>query len=174
MRTISAGFRDEIESSNGQDVLIIFATITHPTLDGPICVNSDITDYVYNSPTGDGTSRTYFGTGISLSFLSDDDNPPQAKVTVPNVDRRIGEAVLNADDAPQIKIELLVKSDFDNSTPRNPIGTPTPEYTAQLMFLRNVQWDAMQFTADILSYDISTEPWPAIRTTPSTTPALFR
>jgi len=167
MRTISATFRDEIESTNGQDVVIIFATITHPALAVPICVNSDVADYVYNG-------NTYFGTGISISFVSDDDNPPQAKVTVPNVDRRIGEAVLAMTDAAQIKLELLVKSDFDNSTPRNPIGTPAPEYVAQLMFLRNVQFDAMQFTADILSYDITTEPWPAIRTTPAVTPALFR
>lgn len=167
MRTISAGFRNEIESTNGQDVIVIFATVNHPSLEGPFYVNSDVTDYVYNG-------NTYLGVGFSMSFLSDDDSPPQAKVTIPNVDRRIGEAVLNISDSPTIRIELLVKSDFTNDTPRQPIGSPSPEYVAPLLFLRNVTFDAMQFTADIMSYDISTEPWPKIRTTPSDTPALFR
>ena len=167
MRTITAGFRDEIESTNGQDVIVIFATVSLPSLETPFYVNSDVTDYVYNGVT-------YYGVGFSMSFLTDDDNPPQAKVAIPNVDRRIGEALLSITDAPQLAIVLLTKSDFTNDTPRQQIGTPTPEYTAPLMFLRNVQWDAMQFTADVLSYDIASEPWPRIRTTPADTPALFR
>jgi len=167
MRTISAGFRDEIESTNGQDVIVIFATITHPALESPIYVCSDIVDYVYGG-------NTYRGAGFSISFVSDDENPPQAKVTLPNVHRKIGEALLAISDAPQIGLRLLVKSDFTDDDPRQPIGSPSPEYIAAALFLRNVQWDASQFTGDIFSYDISTEPWPKIRTTPTDTPALFR
>lgn len=166
-RTLTAGFRDEIESTNGQDVLVIFATITHASLEVPFYVNSDVADYVYGG-------NTFLGTGFQLSFLSDDENPPQAKATIPNVDRRIGAALLAISDSPQIKIELLVKSDFTDALPRQPIGTPLPEYVAPLLFLRNTQWDAQQMTADIFSYDITSEPWPKIRTTPTDTPALFR
>lgn len=167
MRTISVSFRNEIEATNGVDVVVMMATITHPALDGPICVNSDVADYNYNGVV-------YYGVGFDLSFVSDDDNPPQAKVSIENVDRRLGEALLGISEAPRIMLQLVRKSDFDESNPRNAIDTPTVEYTAPLMFLRNEQWDAQTVSADLASYDISTEPWPAIRTTPSTTPALFR
>jgi hypothetical protein len=167
MRTISAAFRDELEAVNSQDVIVAFATITHPTLDGPITVNSDITDYVYNG-------LTYLGVGFQLSLVSDDDSPPQARVGIENVDRRIGEALLGISDAPQIQLQLLKKSDFNNATPRVALGTPTVEYSAPILFLRNVQWDAQQISGDLLSYDLTSEPFPKIRCTPSVTPALFR
>ena len=167
MRTITAGFRDDIESANSEDVTIFFAIVSHPWLETPFYVNSDIVDYVL-----DGI--TYFGAAFSISFISDDDQPPSAKVAIQNVDRRIGEALADITDAPQIAIQLYTKSDFTDSVPRQPIGTPISEYNAPLMFLRNIQWDAGQFTADLVSYDLTTEPWPAIRTTPDVTPALFR
>jgi len=166
-RSLSSGFRTEIENPNAQDVIVIFATVSHPTFDTPFYVCNDVQNYVYNG-------NTFSGVGFNISLVTDDDNPPQAKGCIPNVDRRIGEALLSTAIAPQIKIELLVGSDFDNSTPRQPIGTPTPEYTAPSLFLRNVQWDANVLSGDLLSYDLTTEPWPAIRTTPSATPALFR
>jgi uncharacterized protein DUF1833 len=167
MRILSSTFIDDIQSTNATDIIVILATITHPTLDGPITVNSDVANYSYNG-------YTYYGTGIGISLISDDESPPQAKVTVPNVDRRIGEALLSISDAPQIRLELVKRSDFDSSNPRVALDGLTVEYTAPLMFLRNVQWNAQQLTADLLSYDLTSEPWPKIRTTPIVTPALFR
>ena len=167
MRTLSGGLRDTLEATGPTDILVIFATIYHPSLLVPITVNTDIVDYNYNG-------HIHSGAAFEISFPSDDDSLPQAKVMVPNVDRRIGETILSITDAPRIKIELLVASDFDTSTPRQPIGTPTPEYVAPELYLRNIQCDAVQFTADIFGQDLTTEPWPKVRTTPEFTPSLFR
>jgi hypothetical protein len=43
-RTISAGFRDFAEASDGTDVIVMFAAIRHSSLIEPITVNSDIAD----------------------------------------------------------------------------------------------------------------------------------
>lgn len=166
-RTISSGFRDFAEASEGQDVIVLFATITHPALLEPITVNSDIADYILGGVT-------YLGVAFSLVMLTDDDNPPRASVAIQNVDQAIGEAVLALTSSPSIKIEIYLKSDFDNSTPRNPIGTPSPEYVAQSLLLQNVKCDAMTLTADLMGFDLTTEPWPAIRSTQERVPGIYR
>lgn len=167
MRVISSTYRTDIESQNGTDVDLIFATITHPLLDGPRCVNSDVADYLYNG-------NTFFGVGAAISLVSDDDSPPRAQFNVEVVDRRLSAALLAISDAPAIAIQLLRRTDFDNSIPRNPLATPTVQYNAPMLFLRNVQWNAVTMSGDLGSYDLTTESWPNNRTTPTDTPALFR
>ena len=167
MRTVAGPFRTAIESSNSSEAVLIFATITHPDLFAPIYFNSDIKNYVLGG-------NTYLGTAMSVSLLSDQTNAPSAKISIPNVDRAIGEAVLELRTSPQIKLEVHARSDFDGSDPRVAIGTPTAEYSAPLLFLRNVSCDALGFTADLNSYDLSSEPWPAIRSTKDRLPGLYR
>ena len=167
MRTVAGPFRTAIESSNSSEAVLIFATITHPDLFAPIYVNSDIKNYVLGG-------NTYLGTAMSVSLLSDQTNAPSAKISIPNVDRAIGEAVLELRTSPQIKLEVYARSDFDTSDPRVAIGTPTVEYSAPFLFLRNVTCDALGFTADLNSYDLSSEPWPLIRSTKSRLPGLYR
>jgi len=167
MRTLGTSFRTAIEASNSSEVVLIFATITHPTLVSPIYVNSDIKNYVLGG-------NTFLGTAMSVSLLSDQISAPSAKISIPNVDRAIGEAVLGLRTSPQIKLEVYARSDFDNSDPRVAIGTPVVEYSAPLLFLRNVSCDALGFTADLNSYDLSSEPWPAIRSTKNRLPGLYR
>lgn len=167
MRTLGNSFRTTIESSSSAEIVLIFVTITHPTLEAPIFLNNDIKDYILNG-------NTYLGAAISISLLSDEIGMPKAKVSIPNVDRAIGEAVLGLTTSPQIEMDVYARSDFDNSDPRVAIGTPTVEYRAQLLFLRNVTCDPLGFTADLLSYDLSSEPWPAIRSTKNRLPGLYR
>jgi hypothetical protein len=167
MRTLGNNFRTTIESSNSSEVVLLFVTVTHPTLESPIYLNSDIKDYVLNG-------NTYLGAALTISLLSDQIAAPQAKVSIPNVDRSIGQAVLALTTSPQIKLELYARSDFDSSDPRQAIGTPTVEYSAPFLFLRNVTCDAVGFTADLLSYDLSSEPWPSIRSTKNRLPGLYR
>lgn len=166
-RAIASTLRTQLEASNSSETVLIFATITHPDLLVPITLCSDIKDYVYNG-------YTYLGAAFSIMLLSDDVNPPTAKASIPNVDQRIGAAVLGTATSPRIKLEVLAKSDFTDDSPRVPIGTPTVDYSAPDLFLRNVTCDVLGFTADIYSYDLASEPWPSIRTTPDRTPALYR
>jgi Domain of unknown function (DUF1833) len=167
MRTIASTFRANIEASNTSEVVLIFVTITHPDLDAPLYFNSDIRDYILND-------NQYIGAALSVSLLSDENSAPTAKLSIPNVDQIIGETVLNLSTSPQFRMEVYAASDWDTNNPANALGTPTVEYTAPFLFLRNVACDVLGFTADIISYDLTSEPWPAIRSTADRLPGLFR
>lgn len=167
-RTISTAFRRSAEARESGDVFLEFIRITHDALSEPIrCVN-DIVDFMYGG-------ELYVGCPFSLSLLTDTDQPPRAQLSVQNVDRRIGEAILAIDTPPLLLIKLLSSVDFDLSVkPRTPIGTPIVEYEADFLRLENVSVDAMTVTADIASWDFTQEPWPAIRATKGRLPGLYR
>lgn len=167
-RDISTGFRDQIEGSQTTETIVIFATLEHRELEVPICVNSDIVDYF------DNDAQRFYGTALTLSLLTDDDQPPRAQCSIENVDERIGDAVLALSDSPTIKIEIMVKSDFDDAVPRNPLATLEPEYSAPFLKLRNVKCDVLQLTGDLMGYDTTSEPHPAIRSTQDKLPGLYR
>lgn len=166
MRTLAAGFRDAIESRHNSDAVVFFATISHPDLDGPLYFNSDIIDYVYDS-------KTFIGAAFSINILTDDESPPKASVAIHNVDQVIGTAIQALASSPQIKIEIFAKSDFDDANPRVAVGTPTVEYSAPFLLLRNVNCDAISLSADLAGADFSAEPYPAIRATADRLPGLF-
>lgn len=166
-RALSAGYRQSIEATASDELTVTLLRLSHADLAVTLRVNSDVVDYVYGG-------ETYYGIGVPMPMLSDDESLPQAKVWIPNVDQRIGEAVLALSSAPSIEIEWVVKSDFDDAVPRQPLGTPTVEYLAEQLYLRNVKCDAMGLSGDIVGKDLSTEAWPKHRTTPQDCPALFR
>src|SRR6185369_17884353 len=111
MRSLAGAFRGELESPLSSEVAVIFITIDHPDLQVPIRVNTDIVDYVYGG-------NTFTGTGIDVGLLSDDEQVPRLQVSFVNVDRTIGQIILSLTTPPRIKLELLAKSDFDESIPR--------------------------------------------------------
>jgi hypothetical protein len=147
--------------------MVWFATITHNDLAVPITVNSDVVDYNYNG-------ALYRGCGFQFTFLTDDDQgAAHGQVTIENVDELIGETLIAIPDSPLLHMQLMAKSDFDDSVPRNPIGTPTVEIDAPLLKLRNAKGDVLQIAADVYGYDLTTEPWPSIRSTKSRLPGLY-
>lgn len=181
-RALSAAFRSAIEASASGEVVLIFATITHDDLPAPIRVvsedfggvsfhNGEPLNYKYES-------NLYLGCPFLIELLTDDDQPPRGRVTVPDVDRSIGIAVMALIDSPRIKIEILKLSDFtdaiDVDNARNPVGTPVPEYVADLLYLKNVSGDAVAVQAELQSFDMVGEPWPLTRSTSDRLPALFK
>jgi hypothetical protein len=166
MRNLSARFRRQVEAVTADDPLVMFAEVYAADLLDPVRVNSDVTDYLYDG-------HLWIGCGFSLVFLSDDERPPRARISIPNVDRRIGAAAL-AVRSVRLNLHLLLKSDFDDNEPRQPIGNPAPEYSARHLFLRNVSCDALALSAEIASFDLAAEPWPKIRSTPDLLPGLYR
>ncbi|HXF88147.1 MAG TPA: DUF1833 family protein [Xanthobacteraceae bacterium] len=166
MRNLSAKFRRQIEAVAADDPLVMFAEVYAADLLDPVRVNSDVVDYVYGG-------NTWIGCGFSLVFLTDDERPPRARVSIPNVDRRIG-AAARAVSSVRLNLYLMLKSDFDDNDPRQPIGAPVPEYVARHLFLRNVSCDALTLSGEITAFDLAAEPWPKIRSTPDLLPGLYR
>lgn len=166
MRTLASSFRSALEARYNGDAIVIFATVTHGDLASPLYFNSDIVNYVYGG-------NTYIGAAFALTLVTDDEQTPQAKVAIHNVDQVIGSTIQGLATSPAIAIQIFAKSDFTDDNPRVVIATPTVEYSAPILYLRNVSCDAMQLSADLYSMDISTEPWPAIRATKDRVPGLF-
>ncbi|HXF88295.1 MAG TPA: hypothetical protein VNK48_08085 [Xanthobacteraceae bacterium] len=166
MRNVSTKFRRQIEAIAAADPLVMFAEVYAADLLDPVRVNSDVADYIY-------AGVTWIGCGFSLVFLSDDERPPRARVSIPNVDRRIG-AAARAVPSVRLNLHLMLKSDFDDNDPRQPIGTPVPEYSARHLWLRNVSCDALALSGELTGPDLAAEPWPKIRSTPDLLPGLYR
>jgi hypothetical protein len=165
-RSLQADFRDALEASFSSEVLVWFATVTHPLLGVPITVNSDVTDYNYNG-------SLYRGCAFQFTFLADDDQPPRGQIIIENVDQIIGQTLIALTDSPILHMQLMAKSDFDENFPRNALGTPIVEIDAPLLKLRNVKGGADELTADVYGDDLTTEPWPSTRSTKSRLPGLY-
>ena len=169
MRSLSTAFRTSLESSANPDALLLFATITHGDLPDPIRVVNDIVDYQWQG-------ELYTGIPFMIDLLSDTDAPPTAKIRMQNVNQVIGRVVLGLKSSPRIQLDVLASSDFYDAVDnlRLPIGSPTAEYSAPRLRLRNVTGDAMMVEGELYSFDVTREPYPVIRTTKDRLPALYR
>jgi hypothetical protein len=198
-RPIGTGFRNSIEAQANTELLLIFVQISHPNLGAPIRVvsedingisyaNTKIVNYNWNgynatfpipgSSSGD-PNHLYLGCPFSFTLLTDGDAPPTAKVSVQNVDRRIGQSVLSLTSSPTFRMSMLKYSDFvagtyDTNNALSPSGSPEVEYDAPYLFLKNISGDEAVLTADITTFDVANEPCPSIRTTQDRCPGLYR
>lgn len=199
MRSLGTGFRNSIESRANTELLLVFAQITHVNLGAPVRVvtedvngfsqtsNGKIVNYNWNgyNPTypspgsSSGDPRNlYLGCPFSFTLLTDDDQPPRAKITMPNIDRRIVQTVLALTSPPRFRMTMLRFSDwvpgvYDANNALSPVATPEVEYDADYLTLKNFTGDELVLTADITTFDIADEPCPAIRTTQDRCPMLY-
>lgn len=175
MRALGGKFRMQIERPYTSEVPLIFATIVHPELTTPITVCTDTIDYLYNSQATNLGQVTFLGFPFDLELICDSDKPPRGRITIQNVDKRVGEALRDIVDSPRLSLEILAASDFnENVRPRTPIGTPFVQYGAYFLRMEKTSVDPMNISADIGSWDLSAEPWPYNRTTQDTLPDLYR
>lgn len=162
MRTLSTTFRVEQEASesgeHGVELLKIGTDVY---------VANDNVDYEYGG-------ITYVGFPFILELVSDDEGMPRARLTIQNVDGEVGRRIRATFDPLDMEITLLASADFGAAVSgvRSPTGTPTVEYSARFLSLRSIQVDAMAVTAEVVSYDDTSEPWPSVRTTPNVLPGL--
>lgn len=173
MRTLSSTYRNALEASASGVNLPIFLKLTDG-VGAPVRVVSDTVDYLWAEGAID--LQRYQGFPFMIEVLGDDGRPPRGRLTIQNVDARIGARVQALSEAPGATITLLSSDDFGAATgdpkTRSPLGTPVIEYQALHLALRNISVDALAVSADIVSYDYTSEPWPQIRSTPDLLPGL--
>jgi hypothetical protein len=174
-RTLAPAFRQAIEASASSELLLCFATITHPQLSVPIYAACDVVDYIY--PSG---GNRYFGIPFDFQLLTDSDKPPTCTIRMQNVDLIIGTAVTQLQTVwPRLRLQVFAGSDFGpvsvvgGRNTRVPLGTPTVEYDANHLRIVNVTCDAVAVQGQITSIDLTREPWPATRATKERLPGLF-
>ncbi|MBB5754631.1 DUF1833 family protein [Prosthecomicrobium pneumaticum] len=164
-RALSASLRRALESRASGDANLVFLTIDHPNLAEPVRLVLNTVDMIR-----DGV--TWTAMPFEAALLSDDDQPPTAQLSVPNIDRRIGEVVRGLTSPARVTLELLSSADFDLTvTPHEPTGTPAAFYTARNLYLIEVEGDVQLVQGQLKGWDYLQRTWPGRRANPSQAPA---
>lgn len=180
-RELPTIIRNATEATSNKVVVISLLTLSSPELQAPICLVDDVFNYFYKG-------NVHIGMPFQLQNLTDGDAAPTGKLTVVNVDKRIGIFVRSLRKSPQISVEIcsaedwgaaLVDAGFTDDDgeailAKYPSGTPAPAYVANFLQWRDVSGDDATIEANLVSFDTTSEPWPRTRTTKLRTPALFR
>lgn len=170
-RTLAARHLTDLDQPSSPAALIWFLTITHPALSVPIRVVSDVFDYTI-------AGETYIAIPFDVAPLTDNDQTPSAELRVPNIDRRIGQALEKDMAGTRALVSAVAHSsdDFDLTVdPREPLDEmDLPAiYSFQQFELADVRGDALELSGRITLIDITQEPWPFLRATSDIFPGLF-
>jgi hypothetical protein len=166
-RNVIASFRHDAEANFSDDVNLIFLVIEHSLIDTIFLVN-DTVDYMLDS-------EQWIGFPFDIEILTDDETPPTARLSIQNVDPKIGDAIRGLITPPKVTILLYSSDDWDLSTnPREPLGSPTLVYDSGGLFLINVSVDIMTVSGQLVGWDYQQRVWPSERATKDNFPGLFR
>jgi hypothetical protein len=167
-RTVPVGVRREIDREESAEQLLVFLTITHPSILDAIRVVSDPVDFVLDS-------NTFTGFQFNITILTDTDGAPFAQLSIQNADRSIGAALQSLQNPAKMKLEVIAGSEFDLTVdPRTELTTAARTYTAEELYLINVDVDALFITGRLQTRDYSKEIWPGTMATQDVFPGLFR
>jgi hypothetical protein len=144
-----------LQARESADAAICIIELYHPMME----------TFRFARNTEDVVSRgnTYSAAPFDLDILNDNDQPPRATLTFPNVDRSIGIKLSEIVGPPQITIEVISSAEPDE-----------PIMRAARLRLQNVNVDPLVLSGDLLRIDDGTETCGTIRVVPSKFPALFR
>lgn len=154
--TVTDTFKESAFAPDTDEVWLILVTIDHADLAEPIRVVNN---------TQDVTSRGDLFVGFPFNITLPDereDAPSRARLVVDNVSREIAESVRSITSAPTVTIEVIRAADPD-----------TVEISWPFFSLRNVKWDALKVSGDLVFDDFMSEPYPAGIFSPASWPALF-
>ncbi len=148
-------------------VWLPFLELSHPKLQPSIRVVSDLVEYQWNG-------YNWLAYPFGFKRLSDDDSNPQTRLTIMNIDRKIGNVLRKASGTVNVSMWIITSAEFDlTQDPRTPIGTPNPIYSYSAFDLTNVEIDPVKITGKVSRRDYSVEPWPGMRATQDKFPGLF-
>jgi hypothetical protein len=137
------------------EAFLVLLTITHPTVATPF-------RFVRNRIGVTSRGNEFLASHFEVELPDDAGEVPQARITVANVDRRIGLTLQALVGPPDVLIELVLAS------------TPDVVERAWSQFqLVEATWDALTVQGTLSRISYWDEPWPFIRVTPKGFPGLF-
>lgn len=142
-------------AQHADDAFIILLTIEHDDLPAPIYLARNRQNVI-------SRTRTYLAFPFNIELPTDGDRAPEARITMSNVDRRIGKALEAMVDPATVTIELILASDPD-----------TVERSWGGLSFTTATWTAATVQLDISHIAYWDEPWPRKRVTPRKFPGLF-
>lgn len=160
--------KTELERVSSPHALLSFIRISHSSLTEDIRIVNDVLNFVRGGEEWTAISD------LDPRLVSDSDGIPRTVLSVPNVDRRIGEALLATSERARVSVEVLSSEDFDLSVdPRQEVGTAAVYHSYLDFELLDASVDDLQVEATIILRDYSQEPWPFVRATEDRLPGLF-
>ena len=154
-RSVSTVFKSAAFAQETGEALIVLVTIDHADLAAPIRVCSNSADVVSR---GD----TFLAFPFEITLPDDvEGQGPRASLIIDAVDQSIVQAVRSIDSAPSVLMEVVLGSDTD-----------TIEGTWPGFQMREVAYDVLTVSGQILQEDFLMEPYPAGRITPADFPGL--
>lgn len=191
-RIITPARRKSFEASTSGDFDLILIKLSGPVLPVPFGICNDATNYVNASWSDDSVVRTedpitYFGFMAEISLLSDGEQPPKTTLRIQNVDGMVGNFMQVLESSPRLRLQLFSDADWSPTLvdtgirdlngqavlARYPLGVPTLDYQADYLRINKAS-GASLIECEIGSFDLTSEPYPALRTTRERTPGLFR
>jgi len=155
-RTLSAAARNAIFASQTAEAFLVLLTLDHPTWGAPVRVTSDAVDTA-------SRGYTYKPFPFLVSLPEErDDALARVRLTIDNVDRSIIAALRPLTSPPTVTLEVVLASSPDT------LEAGPFDFT-----LRNVEYDALTITGDLMFEDVLNEPFPAGSFTPASYPGLF-
>jgi hypothetical protein len=142
-------------AQHADEVFLVLLTIAHETLADPF-------RFVRNRVRVTSRGNEFLASHFEIELPNDGADVPQARITVANVDRRIGQTLQAIVTPPSVTIELVLGSTPD-----------TVERSWSQFQLTEVTWDALTVQGTLTRIAYWDEPWPYIRVTPSRFPGLF-
>jgi len=166
-RDLTPAVHAALNAEASGDVTLTFAEITHPLLSAPLRVVSDVLPYTWNS-------AEWSPVMFDFEAVNDNDRPPEARITLPAIDRTIAQALIALPERARISIWVLTSNDFDlTQEPRVTVRTPIPIMQFLNFDLMDVSGTARAASGRLLLRDYTQEPYPGLRATESRTPGLF-
>lgn len=160
--------KTELERVASPHAMLSFIRISHSALDDDIRIVNDVLSFVRGGEEWTAVAD------LDPRLVSDSEGIPRTVLTVPNVDRRIGEALLATSERAIVSVEVLSSADFDLSVdPRTEVGTAAVYHAYYNFEIQDVSVDDMQVEATIILRDYSQEPWPFVVATEDRLPGLF-
>lgn len=146
-------FRDAAYPQETSEAFYYLIVIEQDELDDPI----PLTD---GAGTYDETLDCYILTVGAIDYFSDipfvidppgqSDEQPTGKLTVPNIDQRIGSAIESIHGPATVTVTAVLASD-----PTVIVGGPYEQ-----LLLQNVHGDALSISGDLTWPQLTVEPWP--------------
>ena len=166
-RDLVPAVHESLNAEASGDVNLVFAEISHPLLSEPLRVVTDVLPYTWNSVEW---SPVMF----EFEAVNDNDRPPEARISLPAIDRTIAQALIALPERARISIWVLTSHDFDlTQEPRVTVRTPVPIMQFLNFDLMDVSGTAREASGRLMLRDYTQEPYPGLRATGSRTPGLF-